>query len=88
MGIDSTRETAEETYNILEGANSVQELSSAVNLAINTVHQNGQMIEYIETYGGIELGADTETVQGWLSELTDRDVEDWNEELREVGVQI
>tara|TARA_Y100000310_G_C20683845_1_gene817704 strand:- start:854 stop:2668 length:1815 start_codon:yes stop_codon:yes gene_type:complete len=88
MGIDSTREIAEEAYSILEGANSVQELSSAVNLAINTVHQNGQMIEYIETYGGLELGADTSTVQGWLQELTNRDVEDWNEELREVGVQI
>ncbi len=84
-GIEATRESVEDTYKLLLSASpeDLGDMSAKVNLAVNQAHQTGEMSTYIEnTY-------DSNDIQAVLSELTQGIyVENWNEELREIGVQI
>lgn len=83
MGIDATRKTIEDTYaRLMESKN--QELPmqiAAINLALNAVHQTGDMVEYVQERSH-------EVTSDLLQELSELDTEEWDQELRETGVQL
>jgi len=85
QGIDETRDTIEKINDRLETANAenTQEFMAAVNLALNAAHQTGAMTDYIEQDTG---AVNIEGVLEMMSKGTF--VPEWNEELKQVGVQI
>lgn len=57
-GIEQTRATVEKNFELLKNANGndVGQLVAAVNIGLNTAHQNGSMLEYFEQdYGSDRL---------------------------------
>ena len=82
QGIVQTRSTVEKVYTDLQKINSMslQKQFLTMNIAINTSHQSGSMMEYYEdTYGVGERD---------LKALSDQNVSAWDDELREIGVKI
>ena len=69
MGIDTTRELAEEAYNNLVNASTIQECKLAIEEAIQTCHQNGSMLEYMGQHGDEDV--DPKQIEGTLSGLTE-----------------
>ena len=58
-----------------------------VNLAINATHQTGDMLDYISNYAS-GSGSSSE-MKGFLDEMSSGSkAEEWNEQLREIGVNI
>jgi len=85
-GIDDTREAVEQIYQELMSAKTIDQIISAVNLALNAAHQTGDMIDYLEDYGNVEGSYGTKQFLDNLS--AGEYVEKWNEELRAIGVEI
>ena len=86
QGIDATRENVENVYRKIEaidGRNVSNDLVT-INIALNTVHQTGSMLDYVEKYAGEDLSYD------FLEQMSnlDAEVEEWDDELRKVGVQV
>jgi hypothetical protein len=84
-GIEDTRATIEQISTRLEGANAenTQEFMAAVNAALNAAHQTGAMLEYIE------VDTDVDNMKGILEDLSNGTlVPVWNDQLRQVGVQV
>jgi hypothetical protein len=81
-GIEQTRENIENIYKQLQGMNSLpfEKQNVLINRATNATHQTGSMMDYYEERYGVD--------EGQLEDLSNRDTEDWDEELREVGVRI
>ena len=90
MGIEYTREDNEAIYSRLTSAKSIGDSIAAINLAINAVHQNGSMLDYLGEYGGVnDLIIDPSGIVSTLSALTEGDyIDEWNAELREIGVDV
>jgi hypothetical protein len=88
MGIEGTRELAQEAYEMLQNASTRQETIIAINHAIDVNHQNGAMIEHMENYSGLD-----DVHPGRIKEMMDSIegggfVPEWNEELKQIGVSI
>lgn len=85
QGIEMTRERVEKTFQGLVNANpdDMGNFLASINMAINEAHQTGDMSDYIEmAYNAMD-------VQDTFAELTQGNrVEEWNSELRAIGVQI
>jgi hypothetical protein len=89
MGIDTTRELAEEAYEGLVNAKNFDEFHLALEVAIQTCHQNGSMLEYLEQYGGEEYGSDPSEIEDIMNELTDGKANaNWDKQLMNIGVKI
>lgn len=88
-GIEETRKTVEHNYKILQSYKDkdLPHALAAINIALQTVHQNGSMLDYIDSYGGQDLTMEG-TPEDFLDEMTNLDTSAWDEELREVGVQV
>jgi hypothetical protein len=90
QGISETRKTIENIYKKLEGISSdnIGNSLAVINIALNTCHQTGDMLNYItEETGGNYYKA--EQLKAFLDKMTKGEaVTRWEEELREVGVQI
>lgn len=89
QGIDETRAQVEKINAQLEEIDEYDITKSLeiIQLALQTAHVNGDMTDYIDSYGG----ADSTGIKETLTQLTGKDnphIETWNEELRQVGVQI
>jgi len=83
MGIDSVRDDVEQIYEMLTGASTLNDEIVAINAALNAVHVNGLMIEYLED------NVEESGLQGLFQELTEgRFINEWNEELHAAGVQL
>ena len=85
-GIDETREVVEEAYDRLQSING-QDLSNDLvnlNIALNTAHQSGSMLDYMDIY--TEHSLDKNTLDE-LSNLDDQ-IPAWDNDLREIGVQV
>jgi hypothetical protein len=89
QGIEETRNTIQNIYDRLQSVsvNNTGNAIAVINLAINASHQTGSMMDYISS------NANTDLSGGQIIELLDKlsagtDVEEWNQELREVGVNI
>jgi len=82
QGIDKIRENIEKITDQLNNVKSLpyEKQNALINAATNTAHQNGSMMEYYEQHYSVG--------ESFLKNLSNRDTEDWDEELREVGVQI
>lgn len=82
MGIDETRDKVERVYKQLVNIEKypIEKQFMILNIAKNTNHQNGSMMEYYESKW--EIGYDD------LERLSDMDVSEWDDELREIGVNI
>jgi len=88
MGIEETRELAQEAYQRLENAATLQENIIAINHAIDIHHQNGQMIEHMEQYSGLE-DVDTQSIINMMDEIeSGAFVDEWNKELKHIGISV
>jgi len=86
-GIDATREAVEDIYQHLQRASSVGDHIAAINLGLNAVHQTGDMTDYLNEYGGVE--DDVSNIKDILEDLSEgENSEEWDEELRQIGIQI
>ena len=81
-GIEETRENIEKIYELLKNANTVEEITAAISMALNASHQTGSMLSYLEENS---KSYDLESI---LFEIQNRNTNDWDNELREIGVQI
>ena len=89
MGIDTTREMAEEAYEDLTNANSFKEFHKALEVAIQTYHQNGLMLDYLSEYGNEYTSASPEDIESIMLELTEGKINaEWDKQLKEIGVKI
>ena len=89
MGIDTTRELAEEAYEGLVNANSFEEFRPALAEAILTCHQNGSMLDYLSQYGNESTSVSSEDIEGIMVELTEgKTNSEWDKQLKEVGSKI
>lgn len=89
MGIEQTRENIEDIYKKLQqiNPNDIKNALVTVNLAINTSHQTGDMLDYISEYSS-GSGSSRE-MKSFLDEMSSGSkAEEWNKELREIGVNI
>ena len=84
QGIEQTRKNIEIIYEKLKSSNnSISSLKAGINAALHASHQTGEMIEHLEQYAGEYVDA------ALLRELSEgNSVEQWNEELRKIGVEI
>ncbi|MFA5071181.1 MAG: hypothetical protein WC511_02310 [Candidatus Pacearchaeota archaeon] len=83
-GIEQTRENVQNAYNGLIAAESLGDIFAAVNVAINTSHQSGSMLQYVE-----EAVSPDESLKDLFNEMTQGNfTEEVNTTLRQVGVQI
>jgi len=88
MGIEETREIVHNAYNRLEEAQSLNQHTTAINNAIDTTHQTGDMIDYMETYAPDEK-IDTSSIKATLEELSSSSfVPEWHKQLSQVGISI
>tara|TARA_Y100000310_G_scaffold160067_1_gene159743 strand:+ start:87 stop:1142 length:1056 start_codon:yes stop_codon:yes gene_type:complete len=85
-GIKETRATVEKVFSMLNSSEGLDDTIVAVNLSLNTAHQNGSMLEYLEEYGEQEDAYEAQQLLDQMSKGAF--LEEWNEELREIGVQI
>lgn len=84
-GIDETRASIEYIYKGLKRSEDINDKIKYINLALNAYHQGGSMLENLCEY----LGIDDRELEEALTELSaGKDVEKWNSELREIGVEI
>jgi len=89
MGIDTTRELAEEAYEGLINAKNIDEFHLALEVAIQTCHQSGSMLDYLQEYGGEEYGADPQEIEDLMTELTEgKENAIWDKQLRTIGVKV
>ena len=91
MGIDNTRENIEEIYKRLISDGDLSTQSANINIALNTAHQNGEMIDYLESYGssGGYGYIDSGNVKSVLDDLSsNKYVAEWNDQLEEIGVVV
>lgn len=88
MGIEGTRELAQEAYDRLENASNLQDTIVAINHAIDVNHQNGAMIEHMESYSGLD-SVDTQSITNMMDEIASGSfVPEWNEELKQIGISV
>jgi len=82
QGIVRTRNNVQKIYNILEKIESfsIQGQFMNINIAINTTHQTGSMMDYYEEHFGISKKD--------LERLSKIDTSEWDKELKEIGVLI
>lgn len=82
-GIDETRENVEQAKRLLEESKTVPigEAFAKINQAINTSHQTGDMLEYIQKDNP---GVTTQL----LDDLSSGPEKDWVEDLQEAGLEI
>jgi len=84
-GIDETRKNIVKVYNMLNNikGKSFNEILAIINMAINVAHQTGPMLDYIQ-----EKVDDIDLDRVLLSLSHGDNIEQWNEELRKIGVGI
>jgi len=98
-GIDQTRENVEISTSRLLSLSADTEPSvaiEAVTLALQTAHQSGQMMEYLEmhidqhgfSFDGEMPEHEDANISQTFDDLADMNTSIWDEELREIGVQI
>lgn len=82
QGIDQTRKNVEKITADLKKIESMppEKQVMTLNIAKNTNHQSGSMMEYYEEMWNVDYVA--------LERLSNIDVRDWNEELQEIGVSL
>jgi len=88
MGIKETRKNIENITRKLQGISTgnVKNAIAVISLALNATHQSGDMLDYVEND---LMDMNSEETKTLLTELSSGgDVEKWNQELREIGVQI
>jgi hypothetical protein len=89
MGIDTTRELAEDAYEGLINANTFEEFHTALGVAILTCHQNGSMLEYLSEYGNEYVESSPEDIEIIMDELTEGKTNvEWDKQLKAVGVKV
>jgi hypothetical protein len=89
QGIEETRENIQNIYNLLiSNSPNIGDNLAIINSAINATHQTGNMIDYLEQYGNIELKTSTDNIIKLLDNLSNENsyIPKWNKELREIGV--
>jgi hypothetical protein len=85
-GIEETRENVENAYKMLEEEGDINYQIVAINHALNTTHQTGEMIDYLEQNNPDISGTN---IKGLLDELSsNKFLPQWNKQLKEVGVKI
>ena len=87
--IDQTRKNIEYVYENLSKANesNLGDLISWTNVALNTAHQNGSILDYI-TEEDIDFKGKNWYMNKFLQALTDGEfINIWDNELKEIGME-
>lgn len=88
MGIDDTRDMVEEAYKNLTSASSFEEFHLALEVAIQTCHQGGSMLDYLSEYGG-EDDSNPQEIENIMTELTGgKSNAEWDKQLKAIGVKV
>lgn len=90
MGIAGTRKTVANIYRRLQAISdsNIKNSLAIISLALNAAHQTGDMLTYIAEESGGDIYRAQE-LKAYLDEMTKgAKVEEWNQQLREIGVQI
>jgi hypothetical protein len=88
MGIEGTRELVEESYQMLENASSLSDNIEAINHAIDTAHQSGDMIDHMETFVP-DADIDVSAIKSMMEDLSaGKFIPEWHKQLRQVGISI
>lgn len=88
QGIDETRENVQDVYNLLVGSKTPEDNHMAILRAIQTSHQTGDMLDYLEEYGG-EEDIYPDKIKDLMTELTNGSMNSiWDKQLKEIGVII
>jgi len=87
QGIKETRANIEKVYGQLTsaGTGTPEQLSMAINIALNAAHQNGSMLEYVENDTGSNNLKD---ILSSLSSIDETRQREWNQDLYNVGFDI
>lgn len=90
-GIVKTRENNESIYNMLLKARDIKDNILAINWAIHSAHQNGNMIDYLEEYGRVQYDYEEHgSLEGLLNYLSNENnmglIAEWEEEMKRIGV--
>jgi len=88
QGIEQTRENVEQSYDMLMNAKTVQDNVSAISWALHTQHQTGSMLDHFEQYSGLDNEETGYLSDDLLTELSNMNTAEWDEELRALGVQV
>jgi len=89
QGIDETRAMVEKAYQSLQNASNIDEFHLALEVAIQTCHQNGSILDYLEEYGREEYGGDPQQIEDIMTELTEGfGLAAWDKQLRAIGVKV
>ena len=86
QGIEETRNLVQNAYDKLSQNGDINYNIAAINHALNTTHQTGDMIEYIGQYAP---EVDAYNIEKMLDSLSSNEfLPKWNKELRSIGVVI
>lgn len=95
QGIVQTRKAASDIYNQLKSTKvkDIGNTISAISLALNAVHQSGRMIDHVKYAGvsdwfDIEIDGKSLSWDKFLDYLSNIDTTDWDNELKEAGLNI
>ena len=86
MGIEDTRENIQNIYDKLQTIDyaDMGNAIAVINIALNAAHQSGDMLQYVN-----DTNLSLEQFKGFLSEMSASEkVEDWENQLREIGVEV
>jgi hypothetical protein len=88
-GILQTRENVKKTFEMVQsiGSGGVSSDSAKINIALNTAHQSGDLVEYLGKSGEFSSSGEGEVKQ-LLDDLSAMSVDEWNEELRGIGCDV
>ncbi|MFA5758897.1 MAG: hypothetical protein WC942_06035 [Clostridia bacterium] len=85
-GIIETRKRVENAYKMLSNASNVNSNIVAINHALNTTHQTGDMVDYFEDE---ENGISGYEIKKLLSALSSNQyLKEWNNDLRKIGLKM
>lgn len=91
-GIDTTRERVETAYRTLKnsGPEDINKYSASLNIALNTAHQTGSMLDHVDNYlsQNEENEVDIKNLLDQLSDPPPNVIARWDKELKENGVEI
>ena len=93
-GIEQTRKRVEDVYKLLQNtSNNINDIGNAIaiiSIALNTIHQSGSMLEHFENpdYLPEDVYVESDLSQEFLLLSSGNYLEEWNKQLREIGVEV
>lgn len=90
-GMDKTSDRIAQVYLLISNANTINENLISINTAIQVVHQSGSMTQYVSAY--IKETTDKYISPSKIFKVMEdisqnTDIDEWNKDLQQIGVEI